>query len=70
MSLPHEAGRAPEEPVQDAVAGLVDDLTAVENVLDRRYEDFVSGEVEGIPSLVLAEIRRKSAARRVPDRSF
>ena len=43
--------------------------TAVGNMLDRRYEDFVSGSVEGIPGdQAFAEITRKSAARRAMPR--
>ena len=68
--LAARSGRTPDELVRDAVAGLVDDLTAVGDMLDRRYDDFVSGRVEGVPGeQVFADIRRKSAARRAMPRS-
>ena len=59
------SGRPADELVQDAVAGMVDDLAETRKMLDRRYDDIKSGEVKLIPGeQVFARLREKSEARR------
>jgi predicted transcriptional regulator len=58
-------GRAPDEFVQDAVAGYFDDLVGVRAMLDRRYDEVKGGKVQLIPGEeVMARLAAKSAARR------
>ena len=45
QALATASGRAPDELVQEAVAGYVDDLADVRATLDRRYDDLTSGRV-------------------------
>jgi predicted transcriptional regulator len=45
QALARASGRAPDELVQEAVAGYVDDLADVRATLDRRYDDLTSGRV-------------------------
>jgi hypothetical protein len=42
------SGRPADELVQDAVAGLVDELAGTREMLDRRYDDLKSGRVTPI----------------------
>jgi predicted transcriptional regulator len=63
--LASETGRAPEEFVQDAMAGYFDELLALRETLNRRYDEVASGKVEGISGEDVAEyFREKSAAWR------
>jgi hypothetical protein len=60
-----ETGRAPEELVEDAMAGYVAELVETREMLDSRYDDSKSGRVKPIPGdEVIARLRAKSAARR------
>jgi hypothetical protein len=43
------SGRPADELVQDAVAGLVDELAETRAMLDRRYDEIESGKVKMIP---------------------
>lgn len=57
------SGRSADELVQDAVAGMVDDLAETREMLDRRYDDIESGRVKLIPGEeVEAHFREKRAA--------
>ena len=42
------SGRAPNEIVEDALAGYVEELTAVRKTLDSRYDDLEIGRVKPI----------------------
>ena len=42
------SGRPADELVQDAVAGLVDELAGTREMLDSRYDDLKSGRVQPI----------------------
>ena len=42
------SGRSADVLVQDAVAGLVDDLAETREILDRRYDDLKSGRVKPV----------------------
>jgi len=58
-------GRAPEELVEDAMAGYLAELAQVRSMLDGRYDDIKSGRVVPINGEeALNQIRRKSETRR------
>ncbi len=42
------SGRAPEELVEDAMAGYLVELTELRSTLDKRYDDIKSGRVQPI----------------------
>jgi predicted transcriptional regulator len=63
--LARESGQSTDEVVEDALAGLFEELTDLRETLDRRYDDLKSGRVKGIPGdEALARLRAKSEARR------
>ena len=43
-----ETGRAPDELVEDAMAGYFDELARTREMLNRRYDDLKSGKVKPI----------------------
>jgi predicted DNA-binding protein len=58
-------GRPADELVQDVVAGYVDDLAEIRNMLDSRYEDIKSGRVQPVDGEeAFQKLREMSAARR------
>jgi hypothetical protein len=60
-----ETGRGPDELIEDAIAGYLEELTQTREMLNRRYDDLKSGRVKPIPGeKVIARLREKSAARR------
>ena len=64
--LAAQTGRTADELVQDAVAGLVEDLRETRDTLDSRYDDIKSGRVQILPGdQVIARLRARSAARRL-----
>lgn len=42
------SGRAPEELVEDAMAGYLTEITALRDTLDKRYDEIKSGRVRPI----------------------
>jgi predicted DNA-binding protein len=59
------AGRGTDELVQDVIAGYIDELAEVRNMLDSRYDDIKSGTVKPIDGEeAFARLRRKSEERR------
>jgi predicted transcriptional regulator len=63
--LATETGRAPEELVQEAMAGYLDELAQVRALLDRRYDEIKSGNVTPIDGdEAFDRVRRKSEERR------
>jgi predicted DNA-binding protein len=63
--LAAQTGREAGELVQDAVAGYVDELAGIREMLDRRYDDIKSGRVKlNAGDEVFARLREKSEARR------
>jgi hypothetical protein len=64
-ALASVSGRGTDELVQDAVAGLFEELVQTREMLDNRYDDLKSGRVKPIPGdEVVAYFREKSAAAR------
>jgi predicted DNA-binding protein len=58
-------GRAPEELVEDAMAGYLAELAQVRNTLDSRYDEIKSGRVKPIDGEeAFNQIRAKSEGRR------
>lgn len=53
------SGRPADELVQDAVAGLVDELAETRDMLDHRYDDLKSGRVKPIDGEAFFESLRQ-----------
>lgn len=59
------SGRPADELVQDAVAGLVDELADTRHMLDHRYDEIKNGKVELIPGEeAVARLHERIEARR------
>jgi predicted DNA-binding protein len=60
-------GRAPEELVEEAMAGYLAELAQTRRMLDDRYDEIKSGRIKPIDGeQVFNRIRRKSKDRRSP----
>jgi len=58
-------GRAPDELVEDAMAGYLAELSQIRDTLDRRYDEIKSGGVKPVDGEEAIErIRSKSESRR------
>lgn len=58
-------GRAPEQLVEDALAGYLEELAAIRETLDSRYDDLKSDRVKPIDGEeAFRRLREKSAQRR------
>ena len=58
-------GRAPDELVQDALAGYLEELASLRETLDGRYDDLKSGQVTPIDGEeAFRRLREKSEHRR------
>jgi predicted transcriptional regulator len=56
------SGRAPEDIVEDALAGYLEEVAAVRKTLDSRYDDLNSGRVKPIEGEdAFRKLREKSA---------
>ncbi|PYV94493.1 MAG: hypothetical protein DMG89_25060 [Acidobacteria bacterium] len=65
QELAAKAGRAPEELVEDAMAGYLQELAQVRDELDSRYDELKSARVKGLDGEeAFANLRRKSEERR------
>jgi predicted transcriptional regulator len=63
--LAAQSGRGTDDLVEDAMAGYVDELLKVREMLNNRYDDLKAGRVKPIPGdEVEAYFREKSAAAR------
>jgi predicted DNA-binding protein len=63
--LAAQSGKPADELVQDAVAGYVNDLTELQEMLEGRYEDIKSGRVQPIDGEeAFRRLRKMSAERR------
>jgi predicted transcriptional regulator len=59
------SGRAPEDIVEDALAGYLEEVTSVRKTLDSRYDDLQSGRVEPIDGEeAFRKLREKGERRR------
>lgn len=58
------SGRAPEDIVEDALAGYLEEVASVRKTLDSRYDDLKSGRVKPVDGEeVFRGLREKSAHR-------
>jgi predicted DNA-binding protein len=65
QELAAKTGRAPDEIVEDAMAGYLQELAPVRETLDNRYDQLKSGQTKPVDGEdALASLRRKSADRR------
>ncbi|MEP7305242.1 MAG: hypothetical protein ABJA98_06975 [Acidobacteriota bacterium] len=65
QDLAATSGRAPEDIVEDALAGYLEEVTAVRQTLDSRYDDLRSGRVKPIDGEeAFTKLREKSERRR------
>ena len=65
QGLAAKTGRAPDELVEDAMAGYLAELAETRNMLDARYDDIKSGRVKPIDGEeAIARLRQKSEDRR------
>jgi predicted transcriptional regulator len=63
--LAKTSGRAPEEIVEDALAGYLAEVASVSQTLDNRYDDLKSGRVKPVDGEeVFRRLREKSERRR------
>ena len=59
------SGRAPEELVEDAMAGYLTETTALRDTLDKRYDEVKSGRVQPVEGEeAFLRLRGKSENRR------
>src|SRR5690349_21599901 len=64
-ALASESGRSPEDLVQDAMASYLNEITDTREMLDKRYDDIVSGRVKPLDGEQrFARLRSKSRDRR------
>jgi predicted transcriptional regulator len=65
QELAAKTGRAPDDLVEDAMAGYLQELAETREMLDSRYDDIKSGRVRAIDGEeAIASLRRKSEDRR------
>ena len=65
QELAMKTGRAPDELLEDALAGYLQELGSVRDMLDNRYDDVKSGRVQLLDGEdTLANLQRKSNDRR------
>jgi predicted DNA-binding protein len=63
--LAEKTGRAPNDLIEDAMSGYLEELAQLRGMLDSRYEDLKSGRVQAIDGETAFEaLRRKSQERR------
>jgi predicted transcriptional regulator len=63
--LATSSGRAPEEIVEDALAGYLEEVVSVRRTLERRFDDLMSGRANPIDGEeALRRLREKSERRR------
>ncbi len=58
--LASKSGRAPDELVEDALAGYLEEVASMREMLDSRYDDIKSGRVEPVDGETFFEgLRRR-----------
>jgi len=63
--LSTQTGRAPNDLIEDAMAGYLQELAQVRGMLDSRYDDLKSGRVKPLDGeQAFANLRHKSKQRR------
>ena len=65
QELAAKTGRAPDDLVEDAMAGYLQELSQVRETLDRRYDDLKTGRVKATDGEdAFSNLRRRSKERR------
>ncbi len=65
QELASKSGRPPEDLIEDAMAGYLQELSQVREMLDGRYDDLKSGRVAPVDGeAAFAKLRQKSKERR------
>jgi predicted transcriptional regulator len=65
QELASQSGRAPEDLIEDALAGYLQEVVHLRDTLDRRYDDLKTGRVKPIDSeKAFTDLRHKSQQRR------
>jgi hypothetical protein len=65
QELANETGRAPDDLIEDAMAGYLRELGGVREMLDSRYDDLKTGRVKAVDGeKAFSNLRRKSDERR------
>ena len=63
--LAARSGRGPDQLLQDALAGYLDELTQTQDTLNRRYDNLKSGRVKAIDGEeAFARLKAKTEAQR------
>lgn len=64
-ALAEQSGRSPDDLVQDAMAGYLAEVAETREMLDKRYDDIVSGRVKSVDGeQSFARLHGKSRDRR------
>lgn len=64
-ALAAESGRSPDDLVQDAMAGYLQEVAETREMLDNRYDDMVEGRVRAVDGeQTFARLKNKSRDRR------
>lgn len=64
-ALAAESGRSPDDLVQDAMAGYLQEVAETREMLDKRYDDMVEGKVRAVDGeQAVARLKNKSRDRR------
>src|SRR5271165_5832615 len=70
QELAAKTGRAPDDLVEDAMAGYLQELSQVRETLDSRYDDLKSGRAKPVDGEdAIASLRRKSKSKERRTRS-
>ena len=65
QELAAKTGRAPDDLIEDAMAGYLQELAQVREMLDSRYDEFKSGAVKPVDGEeAFDRLRRKSKNRK------
>ena len=65
QELARQTGRAPDDLIEDAIAGYLKELGGTREMLDSRYDDLKNGGVTPLDGdIAFADLRRKSQERR------
>jgi predicted transcriptional regulator len=65
QELAARTGRAPDDLIEEAMAGYLQELAQVREQVDNRYDDLKSGRVKAVDGEeAFANLRRKSEDRR------
>jgi predicted transcriptional regulator len=65
QELAQQTGRAPDELIEDAMAGYLKEISETRTMLDSRYDDLKSGRVTAVDGeSAFAALQHKSKQRR------